>query len=120
MLVGPRHRFGNLADSIDAAFARWDLSHMHMFILPDGREVSTESEDWDVEDESSLLVTSTLRGGDRFEYIFDLGDDWRHECEVTEAAVDPREASGGTPRKPVAIWGWGWIPDQYGQRTEEE
>ena len=93
---------------------------MHMFVLPDGREVSSPSPDWDVEDEASLLVASSLRAGDRFDYIFDLGDDWRHECEVTESGIDPREAYGGTPRKPAAVWGWGWIPDQYGRETEED
>lgn len=24
------------------------------------------------------------------------------------------------PPGPVAIWGWGWIPDQYGRRSDDE
>jgi hypothetical protein len=36
-LVGPKHTFGQLADAINAAFARWDLSHLHEFRLADGR-----------------------------------------------------------------------------------
>ncbi len=120
MLVGPRHSFGHLAEAIDAAFARWDLSHLHMFELADGRRMGQPDPNWDdqISDEAAHLVTSTVGPGDRFEYVFDLGDDWRHECEVLEPA-DPLEAYGVVPRDPVPIWGWGWIPDQYGRETEE-
>ncbi|WP_211335586.1 hypothetical protein [Lentzea flaviverrucosa] len=34
------HMFLQLAQAIDAAFARWDLSHLHMFTLADGTPVS--------------------------------------------------------------------------------
>ena len=36
-LVGPSHSFEQFAEAIDAAFARWDLSHLHNFELADGR-----------------------------------------------------------------------------------
>jgi hypothetical protein len=36
-LVGPSHTFEQFAEAIDAAFARWDLSHLHNFELKDGR-----------------------------------------------------------------------------------
>jgi len=29
LIVGPRHTFAQLADAINAAFARWDLPHLH-------------------------------------------------------------------------------------------
>jgi hypothetical protein len=32
--------------------------------------------------------------------------------------VDPLEACGIVPERPVAIWGWGWIPDQCGRRFD--
>ena len=120
MLVGPRHTFAHLAEAIDAAFARWDLSHAHLFELADGRMVGQADPDWDeeVEDETALLVTSTVGTGDRFAYVFDLGDHWRHECEVLEA-VAPADVYGPAPRDPVPVWGWGSIPDQYGRDTEE-
>jgi hypothetical protein len=122
MLVGPRHTFGDLAEAIDAAFARWDLSHLHLFELPDGRSVGEAGDDdWGLEtvDESALRVAETLSEGDVFEYVFDLGDSWTHRCAVESKAVDPLEAYGIVPSKPVPTWGWGWIPDQYGRRTAD-
>jgi uncharacterized protein YndB with AHSA1/START domain len=61
-----------------------------------------------------------LRPGSGFEYVFDLGDDWRHACEVQATDVDPDEEYGAPPDQPVPIWGWGWIPDQYGRIKEDE
>jgi hypothetical protein len=120
MLAGPRHTLGDLAESIDNAFARWDLSHLHLFELADGRVVGPPSDDWGQEtiDESTLLVAHALAIGDTFGYVFDLGNDWRHRCVVEHTGLDPLESYGIAPPKPVPIWGWGWIPDQYGRRTE--
>jgi len=39
MIVGPSHTFEQFAEAIDAAFARWDLSHLHEFELTDGRRI---------------------------------------------------------------------------------
>jgi len=39
LIVGPGHSFEQLAEAIDVAFARWDLSHLHEFELPDGRRI---------------------------------------------------------------------------------
>jgi len=92
MLVGPHHTFRR-PRGLDQSFARWDLSHP---------------------------VTSTVGVGDRFVYVFDLGDDWRHACEVETTDVDPADAYGIVPPTPVPIWGWGWIPDQYGRRLPDD
>ena len=35
-IVGPAHTFEQFAHAINAAFARWDLSHLHQFELADG------------------------------------------------------------------------------------
>src|SRR5947209_2673163 len=96
-MVGPSHRFADLAEAIDSAFARWDLAHLHVFVLPDGREVGVADVDPAVHD-------------------------WRHRCEVLPEKADPREeyGPGPLPRRPVAIWGWGWMPDQYGRVSLEE
>jgi hypothetical protein len=40
-IVGPRHTFELFADAINAAFARWDLSHLHEFELLDGRKIAS-------------------------------------------------------------------------------
>ena len=120
MLVGPRHTFADLAKGIDAAFGRWDLSHLHMFELANGRQISSPDPDWDVADEGALKVSAELGGGDRFVYVFDLGDNWTHACEVEDMDVDPVEVSGILPSEPVPIWGWGSIPDQYGRRWPDD
>jgi hypothetical protein len=48
--------------------------------------------------------------------IFDLGDNWQHRCTVLADKADPVDEYGPVPAGPVAIWGWGSIPDQYGRR----
>jgi hypothetical protein len=63
-----------------------------------------------------MLGSLGLRPGCTFEYVFDLGDSWRHRCEVQDSI---RLRSTRLPGQPVPIWGWGRIPDQYGRVTEE-
>ena len=118
-MVGPTHSFGEFAEAIDAAFARWDLAHLHSFELADGRRIGIPDPDYPEGwiDESALKVTEDLGPGDTFEYIFDLGDDWRHRCTVEPEKLDPPE--GEPPSAPVPIWGWGSIPDQYGRSSPE-
>jgi hypothetical protein len=61
----------------------------------------------------STLESLGLTPGQRFEYVFDIGDGWTHVCEVLAVDADPEEPEG-----PVPIEGWGWIPDQYGREAE--
>jgi hypothetical protein len=122
-IVGPGHTFAHLAEAIDVAFARWDFSHLHEFVLPDGRRVGFADVDpgehgW--LDHATLKVAQELKPGEEFGYTFDLGDDWRHRCRVLDEKADPRHEYGQLPRRPVAIWGWGWMPDQYGRVTLDE
>jgi len=44
------------------------------------------------------LATLGLRVGTSYGYVFDLGDDWRHRCEVQSTDVDAEEEYGHTPR----------------------
>ena len=122
ILVGPEHSFADLAEAIDRAFARWDLAHLHEFTLADGRTVGPIDEEApdDLLDADAVEVRSVLGAGDRFRYVFDLGDEWTHRCDVVEAGVDPELEIGHRPDHPVAVYGWGWIPDQYGRTHELE
>src|SRR3712207_9578033 len=36
-IVGPAHTFEQFAEAINAAFARWDVAHLHCFELADER-----------------------------------------------------------------------------------
>lgn len=121
-LVGPKHTFAELAHAINAAFARWDISHLHAFKLADGSRIGVPEGDFDteLEDEDRLAVCSVLAQGDRFSYVFDLGDGWTHECVVEHDEVDVVARYGDPPVEPVPVWGWGWIPDQYGRESENE
>jgi hypothetical protein len=119
LLARPGMTFRQLADGIDTAFARWDLSHLHAFHLADGTRIGVrtpwdELGDAELDDREEKL--SRLQLGERFAYEFDLGDSWMHLCTVGEAKVDPEEVYGARPDRPVPYFGWGDIPDQYGRR----
>jgi hypothetical protein len=120
-IVGPSHSFEQFATTIDAAFARWDLSHLHEFELGDGRLIGFSDDSFAPDvvwlDHAKLKVCRTVKPGDEFEYVFDLGDNWRHRCLVLEGKADSLQEYGVVPAGPVAIWGWGVIPDQYGRQT---
>src|SRR5436190_18311476 len=87
LLVPPASTFEQLAEAINTALGRWDLSHLSRFVLADGTSV----EDAETRAESiqgvftdgiprtALLterVGKLVRSGDRFTYVFDFGDDW--------------------------------------------
>jgi hypothetical protein len=68
-------------------------------------------------DHAKLKVSRTVRPGDEFTYVFDLGDNWHHRCVVEPGKADLLVEYGVIAQGPVAIWGWGSIPDQYGRRS---
>ena len=112
-LVSPQHTFRELAEAINAAFARWDLGHPYVFRLPDGSRTGTAFED------DTEQAAARSPEGEAFDYEFDFGDSWEHRCTVLETGVVPEDAYGVRPKGPVAVWGWGMIPDQYGRTTSE-
>ncbi|NMH97961.1 IS1096 element passenger TnpR family protein [Pseudonocardia acidicola] len=116
-----RHSFADLAGAIDAAFARWDPSHLHLFTLADGTLLGSDGDQpLDGVFRSDRSKLSRLTGGERFAYTFDLGDDWNHLCTVAEQGVDPFDVLGIQPRQPLAFDGWGDVPDQYGRRWDDD
>jgi hypothetical protein len=121
-IVGPAHTFEQLANAINAGFARWDLSHLHQFELADGRLIGYPDDDYAPDlvwlDHAKLKVAREVKPDDEFAFVFDFGDDWQHRCTVANTKVDPLQAYGIVPRGPVAIFGWGSIPDQYGRTSE--
>ncbi len=122
MIASPTHTLAELSEAIDLAFARWDLAHLHQFELSDGRRAMPEGDEDDPEvldSTATALGTLGLGPGLTFEYVFDLGDDWRHRCEVQAVDVDLEDEYDEPPGQPVPIWGWGWIPDQYGRIKED-
>jgi hypothetical protein len=123
MIASPQHTLAELAEAIDLAFARWDRAHLHQFEFADGRRYmlgASEFEPEVLDSTGTSLAAAGLGPGTEFEYVFDLGDDWRHRCRVEGADVDPEDEYGAPHGLPVPTWGWGWIPDQYGRITEDE
>jgi hypothetical protein len=125
--VGPSHTFRDLADAVNDAFARWDRSHLSMFVLADGRVVTDQETGAEMAgspggpiraplDIEATKVARVLELGAEFQFTFDLGDDWIHRCVVGEEKIDPVEVLGIRPDGPLPYWGWGSIPDQYGRR----
>lgn len=123
MAASRSHTFAQLADSIDDAFARWDRAHLHTFTPADGTSLTTPFEDDEgldgsVDDGSEKL--SRLDLGEQFIYEFDLGDGWTHLCTVGATRIDPTDELGIVPARPLAMFGWGTIPDQYGRRWDDD
>jgi hypothetical protein len=123
-LVGPSHFFEQFAEAIDAAFARWNLSHLHTFELGDDRRIGYPDDSFGPDlvwlDHAKLQVAKEVKAGEEFEYVFDLGDNWQHRCVVDPEKADPIDEYGLAPQRPAVIWGWGSIPDQYGRRSFDD
>jgi hypothetical protein len=120
-LVGPSRTFEQFVEAINAAFARWGLSHLHNFALKDGRLIGYPDDSFAPElvwlDHAKLRVAKEVKPGEEFEYVFDLGDNWRHRGTVEPGKGDPVEEYGIVPNVPAPIWGWGSIPDRYGRQA---
>lgn len=111
--------FRQLANAINLAFGRWELAHLHRFVLDDGTEIVPVAW-WDEVDEDAADDATTtlarLQLGEQFAYEFDLGDGWEHLCTVGPERVDPMEVYGPEPDDPAPYFGWGDLPDQHGRQ----
>jgi hypothetical protein len=123
------HTFAQLATAIDDAFARWDRAHLHEFRFPlttgprwTYHRIGLPDPEWDDDlgpvDDMARTRLSRLTPNQAFVYVFDFGDDWTHLCTVGPERIDPEEALGLVPDRPLPYFGWGDIPDQYGRRWD--
>ncbi|MFI0243128.1 hypothetical protein [Streptomyces sp. NPDC016845] len=91
--VSTRHTLHALAETIDDAFARFDRSHLHESDFPAIRKRATEHRYADIEDPAVELdadhvrIADVLEQGAQFGYVFDLGDNGRHACQVGDQPV---------------------------------
>jgi hypothetical protein len=108
-----------LGVAIDYAFARWDLGHLHLFRMPAGEEYmlgGDEDGDPSSSTESVSLGQLGLTQGTTFEYVFDLGDEWRHRCQVLPSTWIPTPSSE-TSRSPRSLYSDGErSPTSTGER----
>ena len=74
----------------------WTNSHLHEFII-NGVHFATPHPDDDRErkitDERQIRVQKLFEPGLRFVYVYDFGDNWRHNIRVEKA--EPSDASQG-------------------------
>jgi Plasmid pRiA4b ORF-3-like protein len=122
LAVGPAVSFARFAEAINVAFGRWDFSHLHRFELADGQRLGFPDLDFEPPGwvDHVAKLGALIGPGDEFAFVFDFGDDWRHRCRVLKDKLDPREEFGELPRTPVIVWGWGWLPDQYGRESDDD
>ena len=119
--VARTRTFADLATAIDDAFARWDRAHLHMFDFGDPAGLLVD-QNWEDPPQLSRVDAAVklgvLKPGQQFIYVFDLGDNWTHLCEVGVERIDPMDTLGVTPHRPTPYWGWGMLPDQYSRRWD--
>jgi hypothetical protein len=90
VLVPNSATFQQLHEVIQAAFG-WHDYHLHEFevrgervgfVLPDDEDPP------EVNGKKKRLATAALKRGDRFPYVYDFGDEWRHTI-VVEKVLEP-------------------------------
>ena len=69
----------------------WEDSHLHMFIV-DGQRYGVPDDEWGSDypilEEADHRLNGILLEGQKFLYVYDFGDDWRHEITVEEIRED--------------------------------
>jgi Plasmid pRiA4b ORF-3-like protein len=107
-----------LGEAIDSSLGRWDLSAKCEFKV--GKKRYSIDEEGDPNE--TTLDQVGMKAGTKFSYVFNLGDGWSHQCLVKNVAPHLyRMFDGWKPDGPVAVYGWGSMPDQYGvdYRTDD-
>lgn len=61
----------------------WENAHLHAFeILEPRRWIMEGDEDEEGTDEREILLSEALAQGNKLEYIYDMGDSWRHSIAL--------------------------------------
>ena len=85
--------FFELHVAIQIAFG-WENSHMHIFEIGADRigmsEFDEFEDDHTIEEKTIRLFQTELNEKDKFEYIYDFGDHWVHEIQVTKI-LEPKK-----------------------------
>ena len=75
----------------------WTTSHLHEFRITGKRYMDQSYDDFAVDpedrtlDQEKLTLLHIASKTDRFEYIYDFGDGWRHQIEIENIQdLDPR------------------------------
>jgi hypothetical protein len=114
-VVGPQHTLLELALAIESEFDREEQDHWHSFRLKDILVLGA----WDSSDEMPSLLTNPITAdvkvsefvepGTHFEYVFDMGASWTHDCFIPKRSLGKHP----TPLKPLCISRDGQTVPQY-------
>lgn len=108
----------------------WSGGHLHQFLI-NGVEYSEPDEDMpdDVLDESDVELAGVSAEGDQLLYVYDFGDNWRHEVKVekvlpaSKSGQQARCVAGGRacpPEDVGGVWGFADFLEAYYDPAHEE
>ncbi|OEJ63862.1 plasmid pRiA4b ORF-3 family protein [Magnetovibrio blakemorei] len=71
----------------------WEDEHLHLFIIDGNRYGVPEdaSGGRPISEEGNVRLSHILMEGETFLYVYDFGDDWRHEIKVESIGSKPTE-----------------------------
>ena len=106
----------------------WTDSHLHEFEI-DGRQYGVPDPDWDsdMHPEAGVRLLDTIGEGGRLRYVYDFGDDWRHDVQVekllpagTEVPVCLTGRRACPPEDVGGPWGYADFLAAYGDPAHPE
>lgn len=107
ILVPTDINFEELHQNIQRAMG-WQNEHLYAFKV---REVEIQSDDsldineLDAGESIYTQINTLLRKGDTFEYLYDMGDDWKHRIDVEDTIEF-------TSKKPIVLESIGECPKE--------
>jgi hypothetical protein len=103
------YTLGDLHEILQIAFG-WENGHLHSFTLNGveyGMPVDDDmgfDDDFDIVDEDTVsLYDLRLQPKQKFSYLYDFGDSWRHEISVSK--IVPAGDEEGVPPRPRCLGG---------------